>query len=454
MSKIELLKKLDSFRIYGFDARKNLDIDSSLEEITFELKLLEHKRMEECFHHIATHWSEELYKKCLDEWKSLQPFILPKESENGFKCTCGVVWSDKKFVNHIDMICPSCDQYSQPYLSNPINREYVLEYISPQYFKYIFEGYSENILVFLKVFWDQFEDKNDIIRGIDFKDDYLLIKQWSEYRTCIKVYDKFTKYYLRVSEDKTTISSFCKISGDNTYLKDSQGLYEDIYSNRTEYNINGEFKGTGDDKIYQIVKTITRLILEGNVIPSLQDFIESDETLTLISKRDIDTGAEKILKEIVYPKKKPIIFTDGGDPWDLFVKDEYEEDWDFKDFQRYPLAKDELLEMYDIDYACFIIPPDEIAETEAPFKSEEDVINYILDKTLLRCENCGVKILSKNECYFCEKKKCDDCASACDISYHSCNECNLTWCYYDGKYYDDYCKQNRRTGGSCSNCGH
>ena len=143
-----------------------------------------------------------------------------------------------------------------------------------------------------------------------------------------------------------------------------------------------------------------------------------------------------------------------GDPWDLFVKDEYEEDWDFKDFQRYPLAKDELLEMYDIDYACFIIPPDTIAETEAPFKSEEDVIKHILDKTLLRCENCGVKIPSKNECYFCEGKKCDDCANACDISYHSCNQCNLKWCCDGGKYYGSYCKGDKRAGGSCSNCGH
>jgi len=145
MSKIELLKKLDSFRNYGFDTRKNLDMNSSMEEITFELKLLEHKRIEECFRVIATHWSEEFYKKCLDEWKSLQPFILPKDSENGFKCCCNVVWTDKKFICPFQLICPSCDQYSQPNLSNPINREFVLKYISPQYYKYIFEEYEENI---------------------------------------------------------------------------------------------------------------------------------------------------------------------------------------------------------------------------------------------------------------------------------------------------------------------
>ena len=47
------------------------------------------------------------------------------------------------------LICSSCDQYSQPYLSNPINREFVMKYISPQYYKYLFEEYEENILDFL-----------------------------------------------------------------------------------------------------------------------------------------------------------------------------------------------------------------------------------------------------------------------------------------------------------------
>lgn len=451
-SKIVLLRKIDSSIQLGFETKKDYYMNDKEEEIEFEFALLKQKRIDNCFNHIATYWPEEHYKKCLEEWKSLQPFILPKDSENGFKCTCGVVWTDKKFIDHIGLICPACDEYSQPYLSNPVNMKHVLIHIYPGFYKYIFAGYEENILQFLKVFWDEYEDQNKLIRDIDFKDNYLLIKQLSKYGTCIKVYDKFTKYYLRVSEDKTTISSFCKISGDNTYLKNSQGLYEDIYSNRIGYHINGEYKGTCDDKIDQNIKSITRLICEENLIPPLYEFIKSEEDLSLISKEEFDLGAEKILEKIVY-EKKPIIFTDGGEPWDLFVKDEYEEDWDLKDFQRYPLNKDELLEMYDIDYACFIIPPDTIAETEAPFKCEDNVINYILDKTLLRCEDCGLKIPPENECYFCEKRKCDDCANACDISYHKCDKCNLTWCYYDGKYYGGFCKENRR-GGSCTNCGH
>ena len=90
-----------------------------------------------------------------------------------------------------------------------------------------------------------------------------------------------------------------------------------------------------------------------------------------------------------YPAKKPIIFTDGDE--NLYVQCEYVDEWNFhyndwnwhfKEYQKCPLDRDELLKSYDIDYASFIIPPDDIAETESRFKSEDDVINYILDVSL------------------------------------------------------------------------
>lgn len=252
-----------------------------------------------CYNHIAKYWTEEYYKGCLTDWLALQKFILPKDTKNGFECSCGVVWSDKRFINHIDMICPSCDEYCQPYLSNPINKKYVLLYIHPKYYKYIFEDGYTSVLPYLKENWDKYEDREDLIRDIDFREDYLLIKELSPYGIVINVYNKFIHYYLLVSKDKRTISSFCKIMTDKTYLKNSQGLYEDIYSNRAEYHINGEYKGTGDEKIDEIIKRITRLVCEENVISSLCDFIKSEETLSIISKRDMDTGAEKILENIV-----------------------------------------------------------------------------------------------------------------------------------------------------------
>ena len=120
-----------------------------------------------CYNHIAKYWPEEYYKKCLEEWRDLQKFILPKDTKNGFKCSCGVVWSDKVFINHIDMICPSCDQSCQPCLSNPINKEHVLLYIHPKYYKYIFEGECKDVLPYLKENCDKYEDRKDLIRDMD-----------------------------------------------------------------------------------------------------------------------------------------------------------------------------------------------------------------------------------------------------------------------------------------------
>ena len=250
-------------------------------------KVLKDNKIAICYNHIAKYWTEEYYKGCLEDWRDLQKFILPKDTKNGFKCSCGVVWSDKRFINHIDMICQSCDQSCQPCLSNPINKEHVLLYIHPKYYKYIFEGGCKDVLPYLKENWDKYEDRKDLIRDIDFREDYLLIKEWSEYGIVINVYNKFIHYYLLVSENKKTVSLFCK------------SLYEDIYSNRTEYHINGEYKGAGDEKIDEIIKKIKRLVCEENVISSLCEFIKSEETLTLISKRDMDTVAEKILENIV-----------------------------------------------------------------------------------------------------------------------------------------------------------
>ena len=137
--KIVLFKKIESFKQLGFETKNDYDINDKEEEIEFEFTLLKQKMIDNCFNHIVTYWTEEHYKKCLEEWKSLQPFIISKDSENGFKCTCGVVWTDKKFIDHIGLICPACDEYSQPYLSNPKNQEYVVKYIPVKYFKYIFE---------------------------------------------------------------------------------------------------------------------------------------------------------------------------------------------------------------------------------------------------------------------------------------------------------------------------
>lgn len=237
----------------------------------------------------------------------------------------------------------------------------------------------------LKELRNTYEDPEDFQNftkyNMNFEDNYIFIKHFNDYGTYIVGYDNFKTYFIHVTKE-TIISSFCVFSGNNINLKKSEGLFEDIYSNRTEFYINGEYNGTGDEKIDQIIKSISKLILEIGVIPSLRNFIQSDETLTLILKAEVDIAEQHILKEIIPGDKKPIIFTDGGDPWDLFITNEYNDVLNLKDyFEKYhqtPLNKDKFLEIYDIEYSGFIIPPDEMQETEPPFKSEDDVINYIL----------------------------------------------------------------------------
>ena len=154
----------------------------------------------------------------------------------------------------------------------------------------------------LKEIWNTYEDPQDFQNftrdNINFENNYIFIKHFNEYGKCIVGYDNFKTYFARVTNE-TIISSFCVFSGNNINFKKSEGLFEDIYSNRTEFYINGEYKGTGDEKIDQIIKTISRLILEIGVIPSLRNFIQSDKTLILISKEEVNIAEEYILKEIM-----------------------------------------------------------------------------------------------------------------------------------------------------------
>ena len=154
----------------------------------------------------------------------------------------------------------------------------------------------------LKELRNTYEDPEDFQNftkyNMNFEDNYIFIKHFNDYGTYIVGYDNFKTYFIHVTKE-TIISSFCVFSGNNINLKKSEGLFEDIYSNRTEFYINGEYNGTGDEKIDQIIKSISKLILEIGVIPSLRNFIQSDKTLILISKEEVNIAEEYILKEIM-----------------------------------------------------------------------------------------------------------------------------------------------------------
>ena len=87
----------------------------------------------ECYQHIAKYWKPEYYKKCKQEWNNVKQFILSDTISVGYLCPCGVRWAEKKFISQLYGICGACDTHSQPYLSNPRNKEYVLKYIPLEY---------------------------------------------------------------------------------------------------------------------------------------------------------------------------------------------------------------------------------------------------------------------------------------------------------------------------------
>jgi len=78
------------------------------------------KKIEETFQHIRDNWKEEDYKKCLLEWKQIQPFISKEQTH--YHCNgCDTFWTSIEYINDHENICPKCDTYCQPMLCNPVN---------------------------------------------------------------------------------------------------------------------------------------------------------------------------------------------------------------------------------------------------------------------------------------------------------------------------------------------
>ncbi len=108
------------------------------------------KKVEETFAHIRDNWKEEDYRKCLVQWKQIQPFI--SKEETSYQCgNCNTYWTSGKFIDDHDNICPKCDTYCQPMLSNPLNWIWVLKYIDPKYHHYLIPKHNDiNPIPFLE----------------------------------------------------------------------------------------------------------------------------------------------------------------------------------------------------------------------------------------------------------------------------------------------------------------
>jgi hypothetical protein len=227
------------------------------------------EKIKECYEHIRNHWKEEYYQTCRKQWDQIQPFI--SETETKYQCSgCKTYWTKITFVNDVDGICPCCDTCSQPFLCNPKNAQYVLKYIDPKYYPYIFPIYQE---------FKELDDTQDIFQYTkedpQYEDILLCIKERGEYGISVRLYFSDGEEYMRifVNLGKNTYSS--TPFWFSTFEVEGKGLSEKIYSNRSEYYWNGQYYSNKiDDKIEFILKEINHYWIEERLYPKLLEFIE------------------------------------------------------------------------------------------------------------------------------------------------------------------------------------
>jgi hypothetical protein len=126
-------------------------------------------KIEETFNFIRDNWKEEEYKKCLVEWKEMQPFISKEPTH--YQCgNCNTYWTSVQFINDHDNICPKCDTHCQPFLCNPVNWLHVLKYIDKKFHHYLIpKHHIIDIAYFLDYIKDDLTD-NIILIDNNFTD--------------------------------------------------------------------------------------------------------------------------------------------------------------------------------------------------------------------------------------------------------------------------------------------
>jgi len=204
-------------------------------------------KIKETFKHINDHWKEEGYRKCLIEWKQIQPFISKEETP--FKCgNCDTYWTSVQFVNDNDNICPNCDTHCQPMLCNPLNWLSVLKYIEPKYQHYLipncdtisflqfikdYENITEEIGLIgddFTVFLEGLTLKEIHFEYIGFyeektKNAYIYVKQGTVYHTII-----YNAWQLFCNNDDISVKIYEKYCGnysiEDGYETDRKYLYK------------------------------------------------------------------------------------------------------------------------------------------------------------------------------------------------------------------------------------
>ena len=187
--RIDLLRKIYNLEQKGMKPRKIITIEEPIESLIYEYALLQRKyekkredKILDTFKHIIKYWKEEYYKKCKQEWKDVEQFILPENCTSGFMCSCVTKQSDKKFINDELKICCYCDTNVQPFLSNPLNKINVFQYIPEKYHKDILIEYKcfscKNVCEYkVTSYYNNIQFCDDCIEQLDKNRIYIISKE-------------------------------------------------------------------------------------------------------------------------------------------------------------------------------------------------------------------------------------------------------------------------------------
>ena len=147
----------------------------------------------------------------------------------------------------------------------------------------------------MKNMMESYDDINDIfdeLKDGDIGNNYICYKESNEYGYSIKIYEQTGEliYNIFLCEDICDeLQGKCITTFYNNKTK--KGLFEKIFSNRSEFYINDVFTSydINNNMINNIIKINTKMILEDKKYPELYNFISKyhvKKDITLISKNE------------------------------------------------------------------------------------------------------------------------------------------------------------------------
>ena len=162
---------------------------------------------------------------------------------------------------------------------------------------------STEQLTTIKNVFNDLDDKSDLFEHISHiiplikHDNLIAYKEENEYGTLIKIFNingvELTKLFINNYKDERFSSNPYYYISSCTHF----GLNEKIFSNRTEYYICDKYYSSSlDERLISYIKLVNHLILEEPTNEELQNFIKSDEIITILQNNTFVYEEEIILE--------------------------------------------------------------------------------------------------------------------------------------------------------------